>query len=125
MLPLAKPQAPGRFLPRASGLARRGAQMSGTFEALSQLADAYHLETTFYDDQGHLVQATPDALLLVLQTLGASLAHVDQAEEALRLRRIEQWQRVLEPVAVAWEGSGAAVSLRLPTREASGTLGCR
>lgn len=99
--------------------------MSDPLPNLLQLAEAYNIETSYFDDQGRHVQATPEALLLVLRTLGAFLERVDQAGDALRARRIEQWQRVVEPVAVAWDGRGTDIALRLPARQITGTLGCR
>lgn len=99
--------------------------MSDPFQTLIALAEAYNIERSYTDDQGRPVESTPEAIFAVLQNLGANIERVDQAAEALRIRQIESCQRVIEPVAVAWNGKSPEVTLRLPVRELAGTLGCR
>jgi 4-alpha-glucanotransferase len=99
--------------------------MTTGLQPLQQLAEWYNIELSYYDDQGRLVQATPESLLIVLQILGAGVDRIEQAGDALRARRPAQWRQVAEPVVVAWEGKAGEVALRMPARQATGPLGCR
>ena len=93
---------------------------------LQQLADGYGIESWFHDDRGTRIEATPAALLAVLGALGAPVRRVEDAVAALRQRRQELWQRVMEPVYLAWDGWPRDVTLKLPAPEAStGSLDCR
>jgi 4-alpha-glucanotransferase len=99
--------------------------MANAHELLVQLAEAYGVYTSYDNDQGKRQEASPEALLAVLRILGASLQRPDEAGEALRQHRQEQWRQQIEPVLVAWDGRPSLVSLRLPASAATGTLGCR
>ncbi len=88
--------------------------MTTSIDLLRQLAEAYGVYTSYHDDQGRVQEATPEALLAVLRILGAPLQQIDEAGEALRQRRQEEWRRPLEPVLVAWNGQPGEVALRLP-----------
>src|SRR5205085_6672094 len=85
-------------------------------DALRQLAELYGVHTRYWDNYGQEQVAQPEALIKVLQALGASLAGLDDVADALRQRRQELWQRRLEPAVVAWDGGSAKLALRLPTR---------
>jgi 4-alpha-glucanotransferase len=84
----------------------------------------YGVQTAFYDVEGRRRQASPEAVLLVLRALGVSVESFADASDALRERRQELWRRLLEPVAVAWDGQAAGIDLRLPAASANGTLRC-
>ena len=55
----------------------------------------------------------PEALTAILRALGAHLASLNDAIEATRVRRLEQWGRMVEPVIVSWSPRRAEVAVRL------------
>ncbi len=95
---------------------------------LLELARLYGVETVYRDSRGHPREATARALTGVLQALGADLGDFvargheggtpkDSAlKRAILSRRLEIWQRILEPVTVAWDGLWPTIGLRLPDR---------
>ncbi|MBA3728702.1 MAG: 4-alpha-glucanotransferase, partial [Actinobacteria bacterium] len=74
---------------------------------------------------GRRREASRPTLVALLRALGAPLDGRGDIVAALRMRRLEQWRRPLEPVAVAWEGRMPALGLRLPARLAARRLRCR
>lgn len=93
---------------------------------LLQLAEQYGVETFYWTDRGVRYDASAEALVTVLSALGASLRRPEEAADALRRRRQEVWQRVMEPVILSWDGWPGNVTLRLPAAAASsGTVDCR
>ena len=87
----------------------------GSRSQLLQLARLYNVQTVYSDASGRRRQATPDALLHVLRTLGAPIETLRDIPTALRGRRQELWKRVCSPVIVAWDGSPPVVELRFPS----------
>lgn len=81
---------------------------------LKQLANLYGIQTTYRNVAGRARQATPDALLAVLQALGVGVEEVAGVPAALQARYQEIWHRACEPVVVIWEGKAAHLLLRLP-----------
>jgi 4-alpha-glucanotransferase len=94
-------------------------------QSLAELAELYHVEPAYEDATGKRRQSNPEALLRVLRVLGAPVEKPADVPGALRQRRHALWQRCLEPVAVAWDGTDADVTLRLPAQPAPGALACR
>jgi 4-alpha-glucanotransferase len=92
---------------------------------LDALAKSYGVLTSYQDDRGKVIAASPDALLTVLRALGAPLARPEEAAAALRSREQAIWQRVAEPVYVAPDGRKADLPLRLPAGSASSSISCR
>jgi 4-alpha-glucanotransferase len=87
--------------------------------ALRQLAEAYGIQPTYLNIlDGRRRQASPEVLATLLRSLGAPLARLEDAPRALRERRQQIYRRGPEPVAVAWDGHGATVKLRLPVGKA-------
>ena len=68
-------------------------------------------------------QASPEVLAAVLRSLGAPLTRPEKAFHALRERRQQIYRRGPEPVAVAWDGRGAKIKLRLPAGQAVRSAG--
>jgi 4-alpha-glucanotransferase len=99
--------------------------MAQATDHLNQLAELYGVRTSYYDVVGKLTPASPDALIQVLRALGASLSRIEDAPAALRQKRQEQWQRWLEPVIVAWDGTATELEFRLPAKQFPSALGCR
>ena len=87
--------------------------------ALHHLAEAYGIQTTYLNIlDGRRRQASPEVLLAVLHSLGAPLTRAEEAPRAVRERRQQIYRRGPEPVAVAWDGRGATIKLRLPAGKA-------
>ncbi len=81
---------------------------------LRALARLYGVQTGYQDVWGQPCQAAAASVFRILQLLGAPLTHPDDAAPALRARRQQLWQRVWEPVHVAWQGAPVTFRLRLP-----------
>lgn len=92
---------------------------------LHQLAHLHGVQTAYYDSSRQRRQAGPEALLLVLRSLGAPLERFEDVPAALRERRRSLWDRGLPPVAIAWDGIPTALELRLPASAARGRAKCR
>lgn len=92
---------------------------------LKQLARLYGIQTTYRDVADRRREAKPESLLRTLQVLGVPVGRMNDVPEALRRRRRECWQTVVEPVAVAWDDRRAKIRLRLPGRQASAKVRIR
>src|SRR5207253_4845131 len=88
------------------------------------LADLYGIQTAYYDISGHQVSADPDALVRVLQALGADIRAPHEARKALSRRRQLLSDRWTEPVHVVWDDVFSPVWLRLPVEQLSSTGHC-
>jgi len=84
--------------------------------ALNRLARLYHVQPAYRDGLGHPRQAPVEAILRVLQALGAPLHRLEEAQAACRQRRQELWQRVIEPVIVAWHDQPVILKVRVPAQ---------
>jgi 4-alpha-glucanotransferase len=82
--------------------------------ALSALAEAFGIQTAYRDALGKRRQASTEAVFATLRALGAPLASIDEAADALRMTEHRRWADVLSPVTVVWQGRAASVVLRLP-----------
>jgi len=91
---------------------------------LNYLARLYGLQTAYYDVNNCRQQASPESLVAVLQSLGASAASPQDIQPAWRKRRQELWQRPLEPVNVLWDDEPPLIRLRLPSDAAENLLKC-
>ncbi|HSG48847.1 MAG TPA: hypothetical protein VLA43_13595, partial [Longimicrobiales bacterium] len=76
--------------------------MTGT-DALHALASALGVHTTYVDGLGRPVQVSPETLVRVCAALGADIARLDEAPEALRALGAKR-QEGIPPVLVAWDG---------------------
>lgn len=83
-------------------------------DLLRNLARYYSIQTDYHDGLGRYREAPPEAILRVLQALGAPAASFDDLPDALRQRRQALWRQVIEPVAVVWQGGALTIPLRLP-----------
>lgn len=84
-----------------------------------ELARLYGVQTSYTDVRGRRRRASREALLRVLAALGAPVDSDRGVEEAMRWRRRETWERLCEPVLVAWDGRLRHVEVRLPERLAA------
>jgi 4-alpha-glucanotransferase len=92
---------------------------------LGALAAAYGVQLGYTDIEGRRRTASREALLAVLRSLGAPVEKADDLPGALRERRRARWERVTEPVVVAWEGEPVEIGLRLPSSVSTRRLQCR
>src|SRR5687768_3374678 len=83
---------------------------------LHAVARFFNIQTIFYDAFGNLIESPPEAILGVLRSLGAPVAHMDDLSDALRQRRQFLWRRAIDPVLVAWDGGPLRIKLRLPSQ---------
>ncbi len=101
---------------------RESSARPASTDALEELARLYGILPAYDDATGRQRVASPEALLRVLQILGAPAGGTADVAAALHARRRAPWERGLEPVILAWDGEPAAFTLRLPTRMADDTL---
>ncbi|MDD4238783.1 MAG: 4-alpha-glucanotransferase [Desulfotomaculaceae bacterium] len=81
---------------------------------LHRLCRLYGIETGFLNIDGRRQKAAPESLLAVLSALGASLSNMSGLAGGLRERILEHWNRLSEPVAIAWDKNPVHLELRLP-----------
>ena len=82
---------------------------------LHNVARLFNIQINLYDGFGHLMQPPPEAILRVLNILGAPVERMDDLAGALRQRRQFLMQRAIDPVVVAWDGAPLRLKLRLPS----------
>ncbi len=95
--------------------------------ALAQLSRAYGVQTSYLDMRNETQHATPEALLAILRSMGATSAggKLDtpaDAPAALRAYKERDWQQIVEPVTVIWEGDPLLVELKLPAKSAAASI---
>jgi 4-alpha-glucanotransferase len=83
-------------------------------DLLRNLARHYNIQCDYHDGLGRYRKAPPEAILRVLQALGAPAASLDDLSDALRQRRQSLWRQAIDPVTVAWQGGFLTIPLRLP-----------
>ncbi len=93
-------------------------------QQLRLLARCYGIQTAYRDNDRHYHRATPEAMLAMLQGLGAPIETWRDVPAALRLYRQHLWQRGVEPVIVSWEGCETAFDLRLPIAQIGASVAC-
>jgi 4-alpha-glucanotransferase len=87
-----------------------------------QLARLYGVQTVYHDVFHRRCQASAEAIMAILRSLGAPVATLQDIPSAWREQQQARWQRLLEPVIVAWDGQPSPVRLRLPSATAEATL---
>ncbi|HZB01392.1 MAG TPA: 4-alpha-glucanotransferase, partial [Actinomycetota bacterium] len=92
--------------------------MSDEQRTLRELAQLHGVQLSYTNVFRRRVAASVESTLAVLRALGAPVASLRDAPDALRARREHLGRRPLEPVVVAWEGRLGAVELRLPASAA-------
>ncbi len=91
---------------------------------LFQLARLYNIQTAYQDITGRRRQASVDSLLVMLQGLGAPVASLSDVSSALRERKQNLVRRIIDTVAVAWDGKPPPLNVRLPSNLSEVTLFC-
>ena len=79
---------------------------------LAALAESQGLQTSYVDIHGTRQQASGHRVVQILRALGG-LGEDETPGQALHRTRIEQWNEILPPVVVAWNGEGHML-LRVP-----------
>ncbi|MFH1087874.1 MAG: 4-alpha-glucanotransferase, partial [Chloroflexota bacterium] len=95
-----------------------------TTSLLQRLARLYGVQTAYYDVSRRRREASVDSLLAALRALGAPVASLEDVPGAWRQYNQLTWQRLVEPVTVAWDGRPANVKVRLPAGADGGALAC-
>jgi 4-alpha-glucanotransferase len=90
--------------------------------SLHELARLYGVQIAYYDVEQRRKQASVESLLAILKALGASAQKIQDVPSAIRERRQELWQQLLEPVAIAWNGKLLPVKMRLPSTLADASI---
>jgi 4-alpha-glucanotransferase len=85
-------------------------------DPLHILARLYNIQADYRDGLGQSRKAAPEAIVKVLQALGAPLTSFDDIPDVLHRRRQTLWQRAVEPVTIAWQGQPPLIRIRLPTQ---------
>jgi 4-alpha-glucanotransferase len=95
---------------------------------LHTLARLHGVQTVYHDNDGRRQAAPPDVLMAVLRALQVPVRGGADVRRLLEHRRRELWERVLEPVVVAWvwprrgpgresdRGPSQRFTIRLPVR---------
>jgi 4-alpha-glucanotransferase len=89
---------------------------------LRHLARLFNVQTDYYDIFGHRRQSSPQAILRVLQALGAQVERIEDLSDALRARQHSLCKSPVDPVIVAWGKEPINLSLRLPVSQAEKPL---
>jgi 4-alpha-glucanotransferase len=94
---------------------------SSSSPELSGLATALGVQTSYWDTRGQLHEASPDALVAVLGSMGAPVERPDDLDE-LHHHVERHAVRLLDPVVVWWtDQARACVEVRLPLDAELGT----
>jgi 4-alpha-glucanotransferase len=88
--------------------------MDNSRSDLHCLADLYGIKTIYLDMNGSPVIASEESLLAVLNALGAEVSRIDDIPAAVRAKRQQYWQRIIEPVAVVWNDETPHIDVRFP-----------
>ncbi len=94
-------------------------------QKLAHLARLYGVQTSYRDMRRQRQEAPVESLLAVLRLLGAEVNGMDDVDAALALRNRELWERVVEPVVVAWDGKLPPIPVRTPQSLLNATLRSR
>ena len=89
---------------------------------LARLCRLYGIQTSYKDTQRQNQEATVESVLAILKGLGANVSKLADVDRALLERRQELAQRLIEPVAVAWEGRIPPIMLRTTEAVSGETL---
>ena len=91
-------------------------------EILKELANAYGIQTVYYDVNNKRQTCSDKSILSTLKALG--VIEDEDLAGALQEYNNKYWQQKIEPVIVIWDESLAAIPLRLTQQEALSTVHC-
>ncbi len=99
-----------RFEPRKTRMNPR------EFRLLQKLASIHGIQTTYKDMSGKRCRSCRETLIALLKTFGVSAEENRDIAVALDKAVEKQWQEILSPVHVVWEGRSGEISLSLPEK---------
>ena len=91
---------------------------------LHTLARSFDIQPAYVNLAGERRIAQPAALMRMLRSLGAEVENARDVRTALLERRRAAWRRLVDPVAVAWDGKPAPIQLRRAARDAGADVRC-
>jgi len=91
---------------------------TGSRNQLSALARLNGLQTSFFDVHGRQVQATNETLVSLLDSLGIDASTSEACRESLSASYRRYWERIIEPVVIAWDGLMPRLEVRMKATEA-------
>ncbi len=92
--------------------------------SLRRLARCYGVIPRHLDGFSRYRDVSPEALVAVLRELGCPVESVEDVPGALRQRRHDTWQQLIDPVVVVWDGQDARCRLRIPEAAATSSVHC-
>ena len=92
--------------------------------SLRQLARLFGVHTAYDDFFGQRRDASAESVLEGAKLLGASAHRFEDVPEAVRARKVELWNRVLEPVITVWPPAPADFEVRCPVGRFVGRMRC-
>lgn len=98
----------------------RNRQKAGS--PLQELACLHGIDCHYSDVTGQLHQVSTESLIGILHALGIVGLQAADVPDMLRERRHWLWQRVIEPVVLAWDSKPVEIVFRVPEREATGLV---
>jgi 4-alpha-glucanotransferase len=98
---------------------RRGRRAEQEFHDLAALCG---VATSYVGEDGDVRDAEHEVVLSILRTLGVVIDHPKDAGAALRRRRLEKAQRILEPVIVLREDQPTEMIVSIPESVPANTL---
>jgi 4-alpha-glucanotransferase len=99
------------------------AEQASNHRDLFRLAQFHGVQTSYRDAHGHYQHVSIEPLLGILNGLNAGLERIDDAGALLQEQQRQHWDFTIEPVAIAWDGTDAAVPFRVP-ESATGAVRC-
>ena len=85
---------------------------------LRTVARLYNVQSVYRDMFGRLIEPPAEAILRVIQLLGAPVERMEDLPDVLRERRQSLWRRGIGGVNIAWDGSLLGLTVRLPIQYA-------
>ncbi len=93
--------------------------MTKQLQQLCQLAQLHGVQTSYLDVFHRRQTASPETLCATLRALGVPLETLADVAEVLRAQRQQRWQRMCEPVYVAWDGRAEQVTVQVAAQASS------
>jgi 4-alpha-glucanotransferase len=92
---------------------------------LGELARRFGIQQVYQDMAGNSRRVAADTLRAILRLDGIPVGSRRELEDALRQDRRREWEQVLPPVAVIWQGKAGKVRLRVPAQATGSPLSLR
>ena len=81
---------------------------------LLKLAQLYGIQTAYYGSDRKRNPAQAESLLAIVKSLGAPVASRNDLPSAYHARKQWLYQKIIEPVIIAWDGKLESITVRLP-----------